>query len=169
MLATYCIKYHWFSIFAYPCFSQKMFCNIQLVHLWKDLADGKGKQQLFSRHTQIHSWKEETDKYHFYLFWYIRQRFSLFFCQHSSSWPLWSILALKFLKADRRLCCATVQPECERAVVVVIQPWRKVPTQGGNLTLLLIEIGREINTILQVLLGFVLESVCILITYVSER
>lgn len=33
----------------------------------------------------------------------------------------------------------------------------------------LIEMGREINTILQVLLGFVLESVCILITCVSER
>lgn len=41
--------------------------------------------------------------------------------------------------------------------------------KGGFLLDFLIEMGREINTTLQVLPGLLLENIYILITYVSER
>lgn len=71
----YCIKYLCFSFFACPYFLQKMFLNIpQLVcfltnskgfRRWKGGATESDSSLIICK---IHSWEEETEKYHFYLF-----------------------------------------------------------------------------------------------------
>ena len=63
----------------------------------------------------------------------------------------------------------TACPQCERGLVVVMQPGRKACTKGWPFLLLLMEMRREVNTVLQVLLGFLLEHVYVLIACVHER